>query len=308
MKSRFLKKIFSITLLLILFTGCLFTHFYAPRFITEIQNPLIGFLKPEYQDRKIPQFDSSIQNGKAISFKSEDGHLQSAYITFAKQDSAIATIILLHGIRAYKEHFIELSNKLSSRGFHVVALDLRAHGQSEGRHCTFGVKEKEDVGKLIDYLESEFNIIENIGIWGQSLGGAVAIQSLANDKRIKFGIVESTFSDFKTITNDYFNYHVGINIKPLTNYLVNRAGKIAGFDPKEARTSERCKEIIQPILMVHGTDDKRINLKYGRANFNNLKTTEKQFLEIEDGTHLNVWKKGGDEYFNHVIGFIVENN
>ena len=63
MIKKFLKRFFLTILFTIIIAGCLFTHFYAPRFITEIQNPVIGFLKPEYQDRKVPDFESVLLNG-----------------------------------------------------------------------------------------------------------------------------------------------------------------------------------------------------------------------------------------------------
>jgi len=147
-----------------------------------------------------------------------------------------------------------------------------------------------------------------IGIWGQSLGGAVALQAMAVEDRIQFGVVESTFSDFKTITNDYFKNYFGFSFQPLTNYLVNRAGKIADFNPDDASPLEYCKQIEQPVLMVHGTKDKRIKIKYGIENFKNLKSSDKKFLEIKDANHASIWETGGDLYFEKVYNFIEANS
>ena len=133
---------------------------------------------------------------------------------------------------------MELSTFLSKNGYNSVALDLRAHGESEGQFCTFGVKEIKDVKALMDYLIKNEDI-EDIGIWGQSLGGAVALQALGYDNRIKFGIVESTFTDYKTIVNDYFHLNAGFSFAPFSNYLANRAASIAGFDPSDAKVVDR---------------------------------------------------------------------
>jgi alpha-beta hydrolase superfamily lysophospholipase len=48
----------------------------------------------------------------------------------------LGTIILLHGIRGYKEHFTALAAMLNRQGYNTLALDLRAHGDSEGDYCT----------------------------------------------------------------------------------------------------------------------------------------------------------------------------
>ena len=280
--------------------GVLFMHFYAPRVITEIDNPILGLFRKNIPD--ISEFEG--EGGKTIWFCSFDETELCAYVTYAKTDTVKGTIILLHGIRAYKEHFKTLSHQLAERGFNAVALDLRAHGQSKGKHCTFGVKEKKDISELITYLIQQENLKDPIGVWGQSLGGAVGLQSMGYDKRIKFGIIESTFSDFRTITRDYFQYHTGLKIDWLTDYLVYRSGKIADFNPDEARPEDFCRLIEQPTLLVHGNKDRRIDIQYGKENFNALKSKEKEFLEVDNATHLSVWKTGGDEYFEKVYRFL----
>lgn len=301
------KKILKRILLVLTFLGLLFLHFYVPRFITEIKNPLIQLIKRNHIIEDVPSFGNNELNGKYLKFNSFDNVELSSYLSYASLDTVRGTIILLHGIRSNKEHFVELSNKLSKRGFNTVSLDSRAHGQSGGIHCTFGVKEKKDVSKLISVLSEKEGITENIGVWGQSLGGAIGLQALGSDKRIKFGIIESTFSDFQIITNDYFNYHAGFSIKPLTNYLVCRAGQIAEFDPEKAKPIKYCENIEQPILIVHGNKDERINIQYGKDNFLKIPSIKKEFLEIESANHLNVWETGGDEYFERVIKFIEKN-
>ncbi len=291
--------------LLILFTvlGFLVLHFYIPRFITEIKNPVIRLIK-----KPLPKTMSFDRNkGKQIDFTSFDGTQLTSFLTYSTLDTAKGTIILLHGIRATKEHFIDLSNKLADLGYNSVALDSRAHGQSKGTHCTFGVKEKYDISALITLLNKQEQLTENIGIWGQSLGGAVGLQAMGIDKRIQFGIIESTFTDFKTITNDYFNYHAGFNIPLLTNYLVYRASAIANFNADEAKPLAYCQNITQPILIVHGNKDKRISIKYGKENFAKIASKEKKFVEIKNANHLNVWQTGGDDYFEKVMTFISGN-
>lgn len=281
--------------------GVLFLHYYAPRFITEIKNPLIETFKSKHANTTALTYGSG---GKYINFESYDSTPLSSYITYSTQDTVKGTVILLHGIRSQKECFIALSDTLAQWGYNAVALDLRAHGQSGGTHCTFGVKEKYDVSKLIDVLNSEAHISGNIGVWGQSLGGAVGLQATGLDKRIKFAVIESTFSNFETIVNDYSSFHLGFKSKMLTHYLVKRAGALANFNPGEAAPIAYCKRIEQPVLMVHGTLDKRIAIAYGKANFDALKSTNKTFLDIKGAHHLNVWKVGGEPYFKRVYEFL----
>ncbi|MGB0403708.1 MAG: alpha/beta hydrolase [Salibacteraceae bacterium] len=302
-----MRKSLKIVVACLFLVGVLFLHFYAPRFITEIKNPFIETAKGSFLITTTPKFENNQLPGKYITFESFDKVELSCYLTYSSRDIAKGTIILLHGIRSNKECFIGLVNKLSLLGYNSVALDSRAHGGSKGVHCTFGVKEKQDISELINVLEKREGITGNVGVWGQSLGGAIALQAMGIDKRIQFGIIESTFSEFRTITNDYFKYHVGFNIPPLTNYLVYRAGLIANFDPAEACPSKYCININQPILIVHGNQDNRIAIKYAKENFENISGKKKNFIEVEGANHLNVWKVGGDDYFEKAINFLNEN-
>jgi dipeptidyl aminopeptidase/acylaminoacyl peptidase len=304
MKKHFKWKIFKRATLIITILTLVVLHFWVPRVITEIKNPFINSLKQNQIDITKPQFGENQLEGKFINFKSFDDLKISSYLTYSSLDTIKGTIIMLHGIRSSKESFIGLSSKLSKLGYNSVALDSRAHGQSEGTHCTFGVKEKKDISKLIDILTNEEKIANNIGVWGKSLGGAIGLQAVGNDKRIKFAIIESTFSDFKTITKDYFKYHLGFNIDILTNYLVYRAGQIANFDIEEAKPLKYCENINQPILIVHGNKDQRIDIKYARQNFEKIPSEKKEFIEVQNANHLNVWKTGGEKYFNRILKFI----
>jgi len=107
------RKIYSSFLLVLFVIGLLFTHFYLPRFITEIRNPLVLLVKGKNQLHLSSGFQGTGLEGKTISFNSFDGVELSAYLTYSGTDSTKGTIILLHGIRSSKECFKGLSKRLS---------------------------------------------------------------------------------------------------------------------------------------------------------------------------------------------------
>jgi esterase/lipase len=304
MQKKRRTKIIKRTILVLTILGLLLTHFFIPRLITEIRNPVVSLIKRNKNaNYEVVSNDNSHFKRKNLVIKSFDGVKLSARLTYSNTDETKGTIILLHGIRSNKNTFLDLSKFLAENGFNSVALDSRAHGESEGQFCTFGVNEKKDIQKVIDYL-SEYEDINHIGTWGQSLGGAIGLQAMGFDKRIKFGIIESTFSDFKIIVNDYFDLHAGFSFAPFSNYLVNRTGSIAEFDAEEAKPIKYCEYINQPIIMVHGNADERINIKYGKANFSKLKSIHKEFIEMDSANHSNVWQVGGESYFERILVFL----
>jgi len=294
--------------LLGLFTlGLLLFNHFAPRLIIQTNSGIITWLRPLDKSNIEDINDFELQYYPFQVTTQDDFNLECNLI-YTQRTKQKGTIILVHGIRAYKEHFLLLASFLAKQGYNSVLIDLRAHGKSDGKYCTFGYYEKNDLKILVDSVFSFKNVSRRIGIWGQSLGGAIAIQALENDKRLQFGIIESTFSEFKTTVKDYFNYHVEINISFLVNYLISRAEFIGDFDVDKIKPSGSVKNISQPVLMVHGKMDKRINISYARENYKNLKSSNKKFIEYPNANHLNVWKQEGDLYFKKVLRFIESLN
>jgi pimeloyl-ACP methyl ester carboxylesterase len=287
-----------------LFAVVLLSHFYVPLFIIEIKNPLIEYVQSErYVDPEL--YTSSPKRGK-FSVSTSDGIVLSGYFTFTQTDSVCGTVILLHGLRSGKEHLFPLANFLASEGFQSLALDLRAHGSSTGLFCTFGVKEKHDISEVIDLLEKEGMLRGDLIVWGQSLGAAVGLQTMAIDKRIDYGVFESTFSEFRITAHDYFQFHLGFNIPLFTDYLIDRAGVIGDFDPDLSSPRNACLKISKPVIMVHGNEDKRIDISYGLQNYQQLSSRDKKFLALDGAAHLDAWKTGGIPYFKEALRFIEE--
>ena len=291
--KKSLKKFLYIFIVLTV-CGLLVLHFYIPKL-------LINTKAIWTEESPTHTFDESM--GKTVNIITRDSINLSGFLTYASKDNAKGTIILLHGIRAYKEHFSPLAAELARQGYNTLAFDLRAHGSSGGNYCTFGYYEKYDIVAAVDFLIHEEQL-QDIGIWGQSLGGAIALQTMSIDHRIKYGIIESTFSSFRLVAHDYISRLTGIDVPIFSNYLIDRAGKIGNFNPDDIIPYKDCEKILQPVLLVHGSKDDRISISHAHENFNHLESNEKYFLEIEGANHLNVWKKGGKSYMDRIFSFL----
>lgn len=215
-----------------------------------------------------------------------------------------ATLILVHGIGGAKEHFFSLASNLTKDGYSALVIDNRAHGDSDGEYVTYGYKEKEDISLLVDFLKERAPSLK-VGIWGSSMGGAIAIQAMENDERIDFGIVESTFINLEQIVYDYQKrYTAGIGLRFLTDYVLECAGVIAAFDPKMVSPENAVKSIEQPMFLAHGDKDARIKHEYGKQLFENLAAKDKTFELVKGAGHLNLGEIGGEEYYIKVVDFI----
>ena len=229
-----------------------------------------------------------------LNIQTKDSLILRGY--FIKTEKPRGTIILIHGIADCKEHFYPFCQQLKSIGCQTIVFDLRAHGQSGGDYCTFGYFEKNDLDILIDSLILK-NIKQPFGIYGNSLGGAVALQVLGENKNLNFGIIESTFDEFPKVALEYGEDFIGIRSETLTNHVLRKSGDIAHFNPFEVKPVVSCIQITCPMFMAHGDSDNKIPVAFGENNYKALKTTDKQFIRVQGAGHFDLHQKGGNEYW-----------
>ena len=241
-----------------------------------------------------------------ISLKMADSiDLKGWLILPEPPDSAQATVIFIHGIGNNRRSFLRLAAELSKLKIRSLLLDGRAHGESGGTDCTFGFHEKKDVAAMVDYLEKRFGNKQKNGIWGASLGGAVALQALEYDPRLDFGLVESTFSELREVMCDYQErMFFGIRLRSVSDHALDEAGRIARFEPDSVQPGESARRIFQPVLMAHGEADEKISFDYGREIFQNLASKEKEFVAVPGGHHSDLHRVGGQKLDDRMLQFI----
>lgn len=217
---------------------------------------------------------------------------------------ARANLIMLHGIGSCKEVYLGIVPELSKMGYNVLLWDQRAHGKSGGRYTTYGAKEKLDVSKGVDWLAERAPNVPT-GIYGNSMGGAVALQSLAHDRRLRFGLIESTFTNLPEITQAYGKRLSGLPLpRWLTNRVLRRGGEIAGFAPFEIRPVDAAVAITQPVQLIHGDADLNINVSHAHLLFAALGSADKDLHIVPGGDHADLWEVGGNSYKDVYFGFL----
>lgn len=260
---------------------------------------------PEHASWRIPKGAHPENYGLlADSFEvrtADSIQLKGLYIP--AQAPAHKTLIVLHGISSCKEFFLPAAEKLSRHGINVVLFDLRAHGQSGGEYCTFGACEKHDVSTVVDMLLAR-DSTQKIGVLGHSLGGAIALQTLAEDKRLQFGVIESTFHSLEAVVEQYGVNYFGIRSPWLAHHTLDKAAGIAHFNPYEVMPCESARQITQPIFMSHGDQDERIPWQFGKQNFDQLASADKQWYLIAGAHHNGLWQTGGAAYEAALMGFL----
>lgn len=242
-----------------------------------------------------------------MRFEVEAGLEIAGYFIHALTPTPKGTIMILHGIGSCKEHSLLKAKMAAESGFRAVIYDARAHGESEGEHCTFGIEESKDVSKILDILEVSHPTQLPYFIWGHSLGGAVALLALENEPRFKAGVIESTFTSLDQVAVDYMSNIFGFGRKKITDKLLLRMGKQANIDLLSIKPIEAAKNIKVPVMIAHGEKDERVKFEYGKILYENLGSTVKKFVAVPSAGHIDLWTtEGCREYLQLVMNFFSE--
>ncbi|MFN0007730.1 MAG: alpha/beta hydrolase [Planctomycetota bacterium] len=196
-------------------------------------------------------------------------------------------VVYLHGSSDDRRGSVGIARQFTPRGFDVLAYDLRAHGQSGGDACTYGVLERRDLARILDGEPSG-----PVTLIGFSLGASVALQAAADDPRISLVVAIAPFSDLRTIVHDRSPFFV---TRGQAEEALRLAGLEGGFAVDEASPVACAARIRCPVLLVHGAEDTATPPDHSRRIFDALTCPKELLLESsvghEDPLGAEAWKR-----------------
>ncbi|HEV8604930.1 MAG TPA: alpha/beta hydrolase [Tepidisphaeraceae bacterium] len=165
------------------------------------------------------------------------------------------TAILLHGYADAKVGAIAWAPLFHELGYNILALDLRAHGESGGQISSGGYWERHDLHQVINDLRARYpHETRHLTLFGASLGAAVAIAVASQRDDIDAVIMESPFIDFRHAASGHFNL-LGIALPQLHRAAIWLSQKMAHANFSSIRPLDLIPKSPCPILLIQGQAD-----------------------------------------------------
>ncbi len=242
-------------------------------------------------------------NFEGVTLTTPDKVELSAYYVPATVP-ARGNLVILHGKDSAKELYLEYLPQLVSYGYNLLLYDARAHGRSHGEFTTFGYYEWHDAVTAASYLRYLGGDLPT-GVFGHSLGGAVALQAMSRSKAIDYGIVESTFTHLGEITNVYFRRRTTLPVpRWFSDLILDEAERAAHFQHRDIEPLRAAREVTQPTLIIHGEQDLEIDVDNGRQLYAALGSTFKELYIVPGAGHDNITEVGDDGYWWRLRAFL----
>lgn len=173
-----------------------------------------------------------------------------------------ALIIHCNGNAGNLSERVEKFSLFNSLGYSVIGFDYRGYGKSEGKPSEEGLYM--DLRSVINFAEEKGYKKSEIILYGESIGGGVALQ-LASEMQFSVLILESTFTSIYDMARIYYKLFP-------TSFLLK-----SKFD-----NLSKIKKVKCPVVIMHSKEDEIVPYSMGQTLYENA-SEPKIFLNLEKG-------------------------
>lgn len=188
-----------------------------------------------------------------VSIRAADGTRLNAWWLVPKQRSGRG-VMVCHGVADSAHGALGFAVMFLRDGYAVLVPESRGHGESRG-FVTYGVLEADDTVQWLAWMRVQ-GVRRAYG-FGESLGGAILIQSLARGAQFRAVVAECSYSSFEMVADERVawvlpKWAAPLFVKEAELYTYFRYG----VDLRNARPDRAIRDARVPVLLIHGLDDR----------------------------------------------------
>jgi pimeloyl-ACP methyl ester carboxylesterase len=247
-------------------------------------------------------------DARTVQIPARDGIALAAWLFSPAKPNGNA-VVILHGIADSRASQLGLAGMFLEHGYTVLVPDSRAHGDSGGDLATYGLLEADDVHRWVSWLIDDRDPRHVFGI-GESLGGAVLIQSLAVEPRFSAIVADSAFASFEQIALDRvaatlpFSPNIGrlLAAPPVwAGFLYARVRY--GLDFRAASPEAALARSTTPVLLIHGLNDRLTPPRHSEI----LAASNRRWTElwlVPGAGHTGAFEAAPREFEDRALSFL----
>lgn len=210
------------------------------------------------------------------------------------------TVCLVHGYSANYKEMQPYAKYFYQKGYNLLCVENRAHGESEGKVVGMGYLDRKDLLAWLDFLGDENDVV----FLGLSMG-ASAVCFLAGETLpscVKGIISDSAFSDALSEIN-YVLRKFGFLRPLILKHLLSYTKRLYNFNLKDADATRFVKKTKIPILYIHGKSDTYVPYQNSQNLYNATPENLRDFVLVENADHAMCYSVLGVDYERKITNF-----
>lgn len=215
-----------------------------------------------------------------------------------------ATIVLFHGYGRDHTRAWRYARFLQRAGYGVVAVDFRSSRLADRKPTTLGYYELEDARATLEWVERTAGTpAPAFGLFGESLGGSVALALAAERPEIRAVAADCPFESGSRALEDSFERWAHVPRWPAAPIAAAMAGAITGHDPRSLDvTAAATKLRDRPLFLVSCARDDRLSSAQALDLWRAAGAKDSLWW-LADCGHNEAWLAHRAEYERRVLAF-----
>lgn len=215
--------------------------------------------------------------------------------------------VLIHGYGDAKVGAIAWAPLFHALGYHILAPDLRAHGESDGLHTTAGFFERHDLNQMLDQLRAARPTdTSTLILFGISLGGAVALAAAESREDVAAIILECPYTEYSHAVRAHARA-LNMPAPSLVPTVLKFAQRTSGARFDEVRPFDLIPKMKCPVMVISGECDPfappedLVALERAVAQRNDPRSV---FWKVSDAQHVLCMTPDPEIYLERIEGFL----
>ncbi len=221
-----------------------------------------------------------------------------------RQPGSPQTVIVSGGHKGQRTGSLGISAALWRKGFNVILYSYRGMPGSDRAPITFGIKEVLELQAVIAFARKRIPNAR-IGLLGYSMGAVVSLLGAAGEPGVEALVLDSPFSDLRTILVDNVRRATRLPGSPLVwlagVMLRVRSGcRLSDCSPQGVLSSLEPR----PLFFIHGGADEMTSVNHSRRLYDAYRGPREIWI-VQGAPHSGAYFADRPLYVERVAGFFA---
>ena len=199
---------------------------------------------------------------RAVDFPTVNG--KRLFGWFIPTGERAPALVVMHGWGGNAEMMLPLAAPLHERGFALLLVDARCHGQSDGDTFASLPRFAEDIDAALAWLAGQPEVdAARLGVIGHSVGAGAALLAASRRADLRAVVSLAAFAHPAAMMRRWLA-SMRIPYWPFGAYILAYVQRVIGYRFDDIAPRHTVARVACPVLIVHGLEDDTVPVDEAR--------------------------------------------